>query len=47
LLPGLAATLRADLAVTTVTDLPPLREVLLTDEPLLRGDQTSSRRSRR
>jgi DNA-binding NarL/FixJ family response regulator len=47
MLSGLAATLRAHLAVTTINDLPPLRELLLTDEPLVRGDQTSSRRSRR
>jgi len=47
LLSGLASVLRADLAVTSVSELPPLRELLLTDEPLLRGDQTNSRRSRR
>ena len=47
LLSGLASILRADLAVTSVSELPPLRELLLTDEPLLRGDQTSSRRSQR
>lgn len=35
LLPRLAGATKADLAVTTATDLPPLRELLLTDEPLV------------
>jgi DNA-binding NarL/FixJ family response regulator len=47
LLPGLRATLSADVAVTGTRHLPPLREVLVTDEPVLKPDQTSSRRSRR
>ena len=47
LLPGLQATVRSDVAVTHTRQLPPLREVLVTDEPVLRPDQTSSRRSRR
>jgi hypothetical protein len=46
-LPTLSATVRADLAVASVDALPPLREVLVTDEPLVRGDQTIARRSRR
>jgi len=45
-LPMLAGTLHADLAVTTVSDLPPLREMLITDEPVL-PDQTSWRRTSR
>ena len=35
LLPGLAGAARADLAVTSAADLPPLRELLLTDEPVV------------
>jgi len=42
----LAGATRADLAVTSVDRLPPLRELLLTDEPVV-TDQTSWRRSRR
>jgi len=45
-LPLLAGATRADLAVTAADRLPPLRELLLTDEPVL-TDQTSWRRSRR
>jgi hypothetical protein len=46
LLPMLAGAIHADLAVTSVDDLPPLRELLLTDEPVI-TDQTSWRRTRR
>jgi DNA-binding NarL/FixJ family response regulator len=42
-LPALASTLRADLAVTSVSELPPLRELLLTDEPLVTGEAGRSR----
>jgi hypothetical protein len=42
----LAGAIRADLAVTSAGRLPPLRELLLTDEPIV-ADQTSWRRSRR
>lgn len=42
----LAAPLRADLAVTRVRDLPPLRELLIDDEPVV-TDQTSLRRTTR
>jgi len=35
LLPRLAGAAKADLAVTRVADLPPLRELLLTDEPVV------------
>jgi hypothetical protein len=45
-LPMLAGATHADLAVTSADDLPPLRELLLTDEPLV-TDQSSWRRSRR
>jgi hypothetical protein len=45
-LPMLAGATRAHLAVTSVADLPPLRELLLTDEPVI-SDQTSWRRTRR
>lgn len=47
LIPALASTVRADLAAPSVADLPPLRELLVTDEPVVRGDQTSWRRSSR
>ena len=43
LLPPLAGATKADLAVTTAADLPPLRELLLTDEPLV-TDRAGSRR---
>lgn len=43
----LTSTLNADLAVTSVDALPPLREVFVGAEPLLPDDQTSWRRSRR
>jgi DNA-binding NarL/FixJ family response regulator len=46
LLPMLAGVTRADLSVTSADHLPPLRELLLTDEPLI-TDQASWRRSRR
>lgn len=45
-LPMLAGATHADLAVTSADRLPPLREVLLTDEPVV-DDQTSWRRSSR
>ena len=35
LLPRLAGATNADLAVTSVSELPPLRELLLTDEPVI------------
>ena len=44
--PQLAGALHADLAVTSVTGLPPAREVLLSDEPLV-DDQTIWRRTMR
>jgi hypothetical protein len=49
LLPGLVGALRADLGVTRVDDLPPLREMLLTGPVRLdeRPDQTNRRRSNR
>lgn len=47
LLPRLVATLRADVAVTSVEGLPPLRELLVSDEPLMQPDQTSWRRTTR
>jgi 16S rRNA G1207 methylase RsmC len=43
----LAGALRADLALTSPADLPPLRELLLASEPALTGDQTSWRRTNR
>jgi len=46
LLPMLAGATHADLAVSTAGDLPPLRELLLTDEPVV-SDQTGWRRTRR
>lgn len=46
MLPMLAGATHADLAVTSVDRLPPLRELLLTDEPVV-TDQTSWRRTRR
>jgi hypothetical protein len=46
-LTALTSMLGADLAVTTVEALPPLREVLVGDEPRLADDQTNWRRSRR
>jgi hypothetical protein len=46
LLAMLSGATRADLAVTCVDDLPPLRELRLTDEPLI-ADQTNWRRTRR
>ena len=45
-LPFLSGALQADLAVTSVSRLPPLREVLMTDEPLV-DDQTIWRRTMR
>jgi DNA-binding NarL/FixJ family response regulator len=45
LLPRLAATTRADLAVTSAADLPPLRELLLTDEPIVTDRARSPRAS--
>ena len=45
-LPMLAGATGADLAATSVAGLPPLRELLVTDEPVLRG-QAGSRRNRR
>lgn len=45
-LPDLAGALRTDLAVTSVSRLPPLRELLVTDEPLV-DDQTIWRRTMR
>src|SRR5438270_102072 len=44
LLPLLVGATRADLAVTSAADLPPLRELLLTDEPVV-TDRARSRRS--
>jgi hypothetical protein len=46
LLPMLAGALRADVAVTEVAALPPLREVVVGPAPLPRG-QTMRRRSNR
>jgi hypothetical protein len=43
LLPQLSGATRADLAVTTVADLPPLRELLLTDEPVVTDRARSPR----
>src|SRR4051812_2048115 len=43
-LPGLAGAAQADLAVTSAADLPPLRELLLTDEPVV-TDRTRSPRA--
>jgi hypothetical protein len=45
-LPMLAGATRADVAVTSADDLPPLRELLVTDEPVI-SSQTASRRTRR
>ena len=45
-LPMLAGALQADIAVTTVSALPPLRELLVSDEPVV-TDQASWRRSSR
>jgi hypothetical protein len=45
-LPMLAGALHADLAVTKVGALPPLRELLVTDEPLVRDQATWRRTSR-
>lgn len=45
-LPMLSGALHADIAVTTVSALPPLRELLLTDEPVV-TDQASWRRTNR
>jgi alpha/beta superfamily hydrolase len=47
MLPRLVDTLRADTAVTSVDDLPPLRELLVTPELLVEPDQTSWRRTTR
>ena len=47
LLPRLVATLRADVAVTSVSGLPPLRELLVSGETLVQPDQTSWRRTTR
>jgi len=45
LLPLLAGATRADLGVTSVADLPPLRELRLTDEPVV-TDRADPRRTR-
>lgn len=45
-LPQLSGALRTDLAVTSVHRLPPLRELLVTDQPLV-DDQTIWRRTTR
>ncbi|HMC71192.1 MAG TPA: hypothetical protein VKJ07_18690 [Mycobacteriales bacterium] len=45
LLPRLAGATKADLAVTSAADLPPLRELLLTDEPLVTDRAGSPRAS--
>ena len=45
-LPHLAGALRTDLAVTSVNLLPPLRELLVTEQPLV-DDQTIWRRTMR
>jgi hypothetical protein len=44
-LPMIAGATHADLAVTSATDLPPLRELLVMDEAVV-TDQTGWRRSR-
>lgn len=44
LLPRLAGAAKADLAVTSAAALPPLRELLLTDEPVV-TDRASSPRA--
>jgi hypothetical protein len=46
-LPALAGALRADLALTSPANLPPLRELLLSAEPPLTSGQTSWRRTNR
>ena len=45
-LPTLAGALQTDLAVTSARQLPPLRELIVTDEPLV-DDQTIWRRTMR
>jgi len=45
-LPMLAGALQADLAVAKVSELPPLRELLVSDEPVV-SDQASWRRTSR
>lgn len=45
LLPTLAGATKADLAVTSAADLPPLRELLLTDEPVVTDRAGSPRAS--
>lgn len=45
-LPHLSGALRTDLAVTSVSRLPPMRELLVTEEPLV-DDQTIWRRTMR
>lgn len=45
LLPRLAGATKADLAVNSAGDLPPLRELLLTDEPLVTDRAGSPRAS--
>jgi hypothetical protein len=45
-LPALSGALQTDLAVTSVDRLPPLRELLVSDEPLV-DDQTIWRRTTR
>jgi hypothetical protein len=45
LLPRLAGATTADLAVTSAADLPPLRELLLTDEPVVTDRAGSPRAS--
>src|SRR3954451_1427899 len=45
LLPRLAGATRADLAATSAADLPPLRELLLTDEPVVTDRARSPRAS--
>lgn len=47
LLPALTGALHADLAVTKVEDLPPLRELTVGAAPRLRSTQTMRRRSAR
>ena len=42
--PGDAGATSADLAVTSAADLPPLRELLLTDEPVV-TDRAGTRRA--
>lgn len=45
-LPAMIGALRADLAVTKTSDLPPLRELLVCDEPVVADDRARRRADR-